>query len=487
MAHLDSILRSEYLLSLFDGTRLKPVISADNPYGYTPNNIGVDPTTGSQMLIKADDIFHYDYDLKRSYQLLLLVFTEFLHYICKADIIAGNSINIYKAMYTHLFGKQTSDVQRETNALSNHKVNFKDNLRQNMDVLNQLFTIVEHATDRKYTDKEYLTIKFTDDPRRGHAEIFTATSITFDNYHERIAKIIEFIDNLVESKPSGKIASVIAGATQERCRTFDKYGDCPRKKACIYAHIPSNPPKKPNPDRFKDKKDNKTKTPSTTALTRPAYTVIFKKHRAAVGPGRGVISAFNPEGYDDRQVLHIQQLQINAAYSVMIQSDKSGDASASQDPSLFSTASEPAGQLQMSMLSATPPPIDTDLGEDTEEEEIDKFDKRRTGNKLTADRGPAELTLIMQEIEYVLRSYNLTLTDRGKSLQYKDACVWVYRPLLGWTYRQTLPQRAPRCHLQLGAATRHCTSSLSPSNRLLICDSSVDADHLQHRQRILQR
>ena len=69
------------------------------------------------------------------------------------------------------------------------------------------------------------------------------------------------------------------------------------------------------------------------------------------------------------------------------------------------------------------PPIDTDLGEDTEEEEIDKFDKLRTGNKLTADRGPAELTLIMQEIEYVLRSYNLTLTDRGKSLSYRDACV----------------------------------------------------------------
>ena len=55
MAHLDSILRSEYLLLLFDGTRSKPVISADNPYGYTPNDIGVDPTTGYQMLIKADD------------------------------------------------------------------------------------------------------------------------------------------------------------------------------------------------------------------------------------------------------------------------------------------------------------------------------------------------------------------------------------------------------------------------------------------------
>ena len=112
-----------------------------------------------------------------------------------------------------------------------------------------------------------------------------------------------------------------------------------------------------------------------------------------------MISVFNPEGFDDHQVLHIQQLQINAAYSVMRQNVKSGDAWASQDPSLFATASEPAVLLQMSMLSATPPPIDTDLGEDMEEEEeeIDKFDKRRTGNKLTADSGPAELTLIMQD------------------------------------------------------------------------------------------
>jgi hypothetical protein len=131
-----------------------------------------------------------------------------------------------------------------------------------------------------------------------------------------------------------------------------------------------------------------------------------------------VISVFNPEGYDDRQVLHIQQLQINAAYSVMRQNDKSGDAWISQGPSLFSTASEPAGQLQMNKLSDIPPHIDTALGEDMgeEKEEIDNFDARRINNKLITDRGPAELTLIMQEIEYVLRSYNLTLTDRNKEM-----------------------------------------------------------------------
>ena len=109
-----------------------------------------------------------------------------------------------------------------------------------------------------------------------------------------------------------------------------------------------------------------------------------------------MISVFNPEGYDDRQVLHIQQLQIDAAYSVMLQSPVM-PGSLKTPLSLYSTASEPARHLQMSMLSATPPPLDTDLGENMEEEkeEIDNFDKRRTRNKLTACRSPAELTLIL--------------------------------------------------------------------------------------------
>jgi hypothetical protein len=130
--------------------------------------------------IKADDIFHYDYDLKRSFQLLMIVFTESLHYICKPDIMTGNSVAIYKAMYKHLFGKQTSDVQRETAKLDNHKVDFRQNLRQNIVTLEQLITNVEHASDRKFTNKErnqLITIKFADDTRRGRSAKNIGTSV----------------------------------------------------------------------------------------------------------------------------------------------------------------------------------------------------------------------------------------------------------------------------------------------------------------------
>jgi hypothetical protein len=76
-AHLDSILNTEYLLSLFNDTRSRPVCSVDNPYGYSPNTISID-STGAQTI----------------------------------DILAGNSIAIYKAMYKHLFGQ--TDIRRPT-------------------------------------------------------------------------------------------------------------------------------------------------------------------------------------------------------------------------------------------------------------------------------------------------------------------------------------------------------------------------------------
>jgi hypothetical protein len=139
MAHLDSILNTEYLLSLFNDTRSRPVCSADNPCGYSPNRISIDVTTGAQTIIKADVILrlwsetifptpHYRVHRKPTLHL--------------QTIMAGNSIAIYKAMYKQLFGRQTSDVERETANLDNHKVDFRMNLRQNIDTLEQLVTNV---------------------------------------------------------------------------------------------------------------------------------------------------------------------------------------------------------------------------------------------------------------------------------------------------------------------------------------------------------
>ena len=448
MALLDSILNTEYLLSLFNDSRSRPVCSADNPYGYSPNSISID-STGAQTIIKADDVFHYDYDLKRSFQLLLIVFTESLHYICKPDILAGNSIAIYKAMYKHLFGKQTSDVQRETAKLDNHKVDFRLNLRQNIDILEQLITNVEHASDRKFTNKErnqLITIKFADDTRRGHSAIFVATGVSVDDYYERIAKIIQHTDDLADihsSRSTGKIAAVVAGAPTEKCRAYTKYGNCPRGTSCPYLHDPTVTPRNPKDNKDKGKKDwSKNKTPP--AAVRPAYTVISKKHRAAVGPARGVISKFNPEGYDDSQVLHIQQLQINAAYSIMRQAEKTGEAWLPQDPTSYPAATDTGVQFQINMMSASAPTVNTDIASDDEDDAelplIDAFDASRTNNPLSNNRTIGELTEGLVEIQRVLTAYTDTLRDFTGSTRHTDAIMWVYRERYqGGTIHQPYP------------------------------------------------
>jgi 3'-phosphoadenosine 5'-phosphosulfate (PAPS) 3'-phosphatase len=156
---------------------------------------------------------------------------------------------------------------------------------------------------------------------------------------------------------------------------------------------------------------NKTFPPPAPAP--PAYTVI--------------ISVFNPEGYDDRQVLHIQQLQINAAYSVMQQHDKAGDAWTQQDPSLYTTAEAPSGLYQMNMISATTPTVDTTLDEEEDDDvEIDAFDQRCINYPLSGYRDSVVLGQGLREIETVLTAYNRTLVEPYGSISCKNALMWVY-------------------------------------------------------------
>jgi hypothetical protein len=74
----------------------------------------------------------------------------------------------------------------------------------------------------------------------------------------------------------------------------------------------------------------------------PAYTVVSKDHRAIAGAPKGVISALNPVGYDDKQITHHQ---INDEYSQMCKADKEAeyDAWASQDPARFANVNAVSG------------------------------------------------------------------------------------------------------------------------------------------------
>jgi hypothetical protein len=56
---------------------------------------------------------------------------------------------------------------------------------------------------------------------------------------------------------------------------------------------------------------------------------VSKNHRANAGVPRGVISALNPVGYDEKQILTVRKLQINDDFSQMCKAEKEAE----DDPS----------------------------------------------------------------------------------------------------------------------------------------------------------
>jgi hypothetical protein len=64
---------------------------------------------------------------------------------------------------------------------------------------------------------------------------------------------------------------------------------------------------------------------------------VSKNHCSIARVPRGVISALNPVGYDEKQILSVRKLQINDEFSLMYKAEKEAedDAWASQDPTRF--------------------------------------------------------------------------------------------------------------------------------------------------------
>jgi hypothetical protein len=115
----------------------------------------------------------------------------------------------------------------------------------------------------------------------------------------------------------------------------------------------------------------KRRTGARTTHRLPLYNTPptrLSPRNTELPPARGVIFKFNPEGYDDSQVLRIHQLQINDAYSVMRQAEKTGDAWLPQDPTPCPAATEPGVHFQINMMSTSAPTVNTDIASDDEDD-----------------------------------------------------------------------------------------------------------------------
>ena len=457
---LKQVLRTEFLWTLVTAQRLCPVISVANPNGYTANKITTDPTTGIVSIIKKDDVMLFEHDFVRAYQLVYAMFGDCLHHLISKEIKAGDPVGIFRELDKYLFGHQAKDIIKHSNALRDYSPNFNLTFRENLDKMQQLILSLEGAQERALTNSELnhlLSSKFSSDPRAGHEAIITATAVSTSDFHVRVRQIVDFIDSVVVSKKHVKVAAMNAKTVSpELCRQFIK-GSCTRGSTCKYSHStpttakthtpPTEPPKNKKPWV-------KGKGGAPTVV--PSYTVVSKNHRAIVGVPRGVISAFNPLGFDEKQILTVRKLQVNDEYSAMCKAEKeqSADAWAAQDPSLFAGSNEVSG-YKISMFK-------NDL-----EYPTSPFDSPQAAPVPSPLEG-SDQDLIhsrLLECEEMLKAYDdLQPGVYRWEINYRESLVWIYQKravwgsvdaakcpnhplvmLFGWSTYDTFNRILPKC------------------------------------------
>ena len=68
------VLKTEDLLTLVNGKRLKPYATPENPSGYTPRSITHD--SGVELILSADDVYLYNHDTARLYMAINVATAE---------------------------------------------------------------------------------------------------------------------------------------------------------------------------------------------------------------------------------------------------------------------------------------------------------------------------------------------------------------------------------------------------------------------------
>ena len=73
-----TILRGEDLLSMFNGTRSKPIATSANSTGYTGRKIVLEKS-GGEVIMSADDVIYYN--SRRLYIAITIALSENLQYM----------------------------------------------------------------------------------------------------------------------------------------------------------------------------------------------------------------------------------------------------------------------------------------------------------------------------------------------------------------------------------------------------------------------
>lgn len=154
---LDNMLHVIGLYPMAAGTRREPIPTRQNPLGYS------EPTTsenldGTYNYILADDVTRWSHDKKRLYNVMLVAFHEYTHYLCSELFLQRDRITIYKKMHKHYYGHTEADINRLRRLLQNFKGSTATYFKEDFVKFLALLLDFEYAQARASTEQERLQL-----------------------------------------------------------------------------------------------------------------------------------------------------------------------------------------------------------------------------------------------------------------------------------------------------------------------------------------
>ena len=288
--------------------RLMPIVTTRNPGGYSARTLIFNDD--GYTIIQADDIFKWDFDIKKLLVILNMVTGKDLHYLLKRIITDNDAVLWFKTIYNHINGTKNTDIRKATDALNGLKIKASQTIQENTSIIEEAFRVLTVASGIPISEDQklyHLQEKLEHDTR-------VSVLSTMANFKTSKASYNDTVEGLILLDPTPTVAHKMASLTQstELCRRHIA-GLCTNGSSCKYSHAKA-PSSKGIPS---DKKTSTTPSAPGKKIDKPAAKFPFKKpiiisesHRALVGYPKGVASAKNPSGYSLNQLTAIKTLQL---------------------------------------------------------------------------------------------------------------------------------------------------------------------------------
>ena len=186
-----TILRGEDLLSMFNGTRSKPIATSANSTGYTGRKIVLEKS-GGEVIMSADDVIYYN--SRRLYIAITIALSENLQYMFPIATATKNGILLWDLSIQHLFGSTYDDIWEASNRLRRWHIDPSKNLKYDSHILSQLIERVNETSQHDIAESQILAIinkEILKDPREGLRIIAHNSSINKTSLNDMLNMLNE--------------------------------------------------------------------------------------------------------------------------------------------------------------------------------------------------------------------------------------------------------------------------------------------------------